>query len=166
MPLVVMQVDAPSPVSLAEGHQHRGEVVRKVAVIDAAPAQRVPHDHIEEEMVGRHQDRPDREEPLGELWIVEQDVGTLALQPTLERAPAHCRPATEKQEHQVKVGGAEAAPGVRSNHRFPAGTGERQTSRSICERRAKRAVDAGGGGGMAERTTGVYRSALINPASA
>ena len=167
MALVIVPVDPPGPVTLAESHQHGGEVVGEVAVVDATPAQRVSHDHIEEEVVRWHQDRPDGEQPLGQLGVVEQDVRTLALQPALERAPAHCRPATEEQEQEVKVAGAEAAPGVRSNHRFPADTGERQTSRIICERRANRAHPSGAGScGMAERTTGVYRSALINPVSA
>ena len=79
VPLIIVPVDAPCAVPVTEGHQHRRQVVGEVAVVDAAPSQRMPHDHVEEQVVGWHQERAHREQPLGQLGIVEQDVGTLAL---------------------------------------------------------------------------------------
>ena len=119
MPLIIVPVDAPRAIAVTERHEHRRQVVGEVAIIDATPPQRMPHHHVEEEVVGRHQQRAHREQPLGQLGIVEQDVGALALQAALEGAPAGRRPAAEQQEHEVEIVGAEAAPGVRSYHRFP-----------------------------------------------
>ena len=51
--LVVMPVDPPGAVPLPEVEQHRGQVVGQLAVVDARAPERVAHDHVEEQRLGR-----------------------------------------------------------------------------------------------------------------
>ena len=116
VPLVVVPVDAPRPVSLPEVEQQGGQVVRQIAVVDAGPPQRVTDHHVKEERLRRHQHGAHREQSLQQLGRVEQRVGALGGQAALQRCATVGRAPAQQQDHQLQVGRGQSSARIRPNH--------------------------------------------------
>ena len=60
MALVVVPVDSPGPIALAEPEQDCGEVIRQIAIFQTEPPEGVADEHIEKQRLGRQEHRADR----------------------------------------------------------------------------------------------------------
>ena len=74
VPLVVVPVDPPGAVALSELQQQCGEIVGQVPIVQAGAPERMPHEDVKEERLGRKQHRTDRQQPLEQVGRVEQWV--------------------------------------------------------------------------------------------
>ena len=114
--LVVIPVNSPGAVSLAEFQQQGSEIVGQVAFLEARTAQGLANQDVKEERLGRKQHRTDGQQSFEQIGRIEQRIGSLSRQPPLQICTTVRGAAAQKQDHQLQVCRSQAAPRIRTDH--------------------------------------------------